>query len=85
MSLHFPPALFVTGTDTGVGKTVVAAILTAGLDGTYWKPVQSGLEGVTDTERVRLMTGMGEVHFAPETYRLRHPLSPPGSGGARRS
>ena len=76
VNFHFPPALFVTGTDTGVGKTVVAAILTAGLDGIYWKPVQSGLEGVTDTEQVRQMTGMGEIHFAPETYRLRHPLSP---------
>ncbi|MEZ0282505.1 ATP-dependent dethiobiotin synthetase BioD, partial [Methyloceanibacter sp.] len=38
---------FVTGTDTDVGKTVVAAWLLAQLDGAhldacYWKPVQAG-------------------------------------------
>ena len=76
MTFRFPSEFFVAGTDTGVGKTVVAAILTAGLDGIYWKPVQSGLEGVTDAECVRRLTGLGETHFAPETYRLRHPLSP---------
>ncbi len=76
MMFRFPSEFFVAGTDTGVGKTVVAAILTAGLGGIYWKPVQSGLDGVADTERVRRLTGLGETHFAPETYRLRHPLSP---------
>ena len=33
----------VTGTDTGIGKTVFSAALTAALGGSYWKPVQSGL------------------------------------------
>jgi len=32
----------VTGTDTGVGKTVLSALLVAALDGIYWKPVQTG-------------------------------------------
>ena len=40
--------LFVTGTDTDVGKTVVAAALTLGLDAYYWKPIQAGLEPTTD-------------------------------------
>ena len=74
--MKFPPRFFVTGTDTGVGKTVVSAILTAGLGAVYWKPVQSGLEGVTDTEWMRRVTGLPEAHFVPETYRLQHPLSP---------
>lgn len=34
--------LFVTGTDTGVGKTVVSALLSRLLDAVYVKPVQSG-------------------------------------------
>ena len=34
--------VFVTGTDTGVGKTVVAACLVRAWQASYWKPVQSG-------------------------------------------
>ena len=66
----------VTGTDTGVGKTVVAAMLTQALDAGYFKPVQSGLEGETDTEAVRRLTGLADGHFLPEVYRLRTPASP---------
>ena len=72
----FPRQLFVTGTDTGIGKTVTAAMLTLGLRGGYWKPIQSGLESPTDTEWVKEATGLGEDHFFPESYRLQQPLSP---------
>jgi len=34
---------FITGTDTGVGKTLVSAILTSVLNAQYWKPIQSGI------------------------------------------
>jgi malonyl-CoA O-methyltransferase len=34
--------VFVTGTDTGVGKTVVAACLVRAFGARYWKPVQTG-------------------------------------------
>jgi dethiobiotin synthetase len=78
-AVHFPSALFVTGTDTGVGKTVVAASLVAGLDAVYWKPVQSGLLEPTDTETVRRLTGHAGASFLPETYRLTQPLSPHAS------
>ncbi len=71
-----PPALFVTGTDTGVGKTLVAAVLMAGLGGTYWKPVQSGTVDGTDTGWVRRHTGLASSHFLPETYCFKAPLSP---------
>lgn len=72
----FPDRIFITGTDTGVGKTVVSAILAAGLEGFYWKPIQSGLDEGTDTEWVREKTGLGDDHFFSETYRLSMPLSP---------
>jgi dethiobiotin synthetase len=44
--------LIVTGTDTGIGKTVLAAGLTAALKARYWKPVQAGLDEETDSEAV---------------------------------
>ena len=55
----------VTGTDTDVGKTVFAAALAAALDGCYWKPVQAGLDGETDAEIVRRLSGAaGRAHPA---------------------
>jgi dethiobiotin synthetase len=75
-SLQFPNQFFVTGTDTNVGKTVVSALLTLGLGAAYWKPVQSGLEPLTDTDYVRQVTGLDDSHFFPECYRLTQPLSP---------
>jgi dethiobiotin synthetase len=69
-------ALIVTGTDTGVGKTVISAMLTLVLHGTYWKPVQSGLSGETDSKTVARLTGISKERIIPEAYRLRQPLSP---------
>jgi len=66
-------ALIVTGTDTGIGKTVVSAGLCAALNATYWKPVQSGLEEATDTETVATLA---KVRTLPEAYRLQMPASP---------
>lgn len=74
--MKFPEQIFITGTDTGIGKTVVSTILTLGLNALYWKPIQSGLDFPTDTDWVRRNTGLPERHFAPETYRLTQPLSP---------
>lgn len=76
---QLPSEIFVTGTDTGIGKTVVSAMLTAGLSGTYWKPIQSGLEEETDTGFVKRVTGLSDRHFVEERYRLTEPLSPHAS------
>lgn len=67
---------FVTGTDTDVGKTVAAAWLTAHLGATYWKPIQSGEEGTTDTEAVRRLAELPDERVVPESYVLPEPLSP---------
>lgn len=75
-SMSFPAHFFVTGTDTNVGKTVVSAMLTLGLGAAYWKPVQSGLAPITDTDYVRQTTGLDGSHFIPERFRLTEPLSP---------
>ncbi len=68
--------LVVTGTDTGIGKTVFSAGLTAFLDGFYWKPVQSGLDEETDTQAVARLSGLPQERFLPEAWRLNMPASP---------
>jgi dethiobiotin synthetase len=70
------PAFVMTGTDTDVGKTVLAAALIAALDGCYWKPVQCGLVGETDAEIVRRLAGARDSQIIPEVYRLTTPASP---------
>jgi dethiobiotin synthetase len=71
-------AIVITGTDTGVGKTLFAAALTGALGAHYWKPVQSGPddEGGSDSERVARLTGIPATQVLPEVYRLAEPLSP---------
>ncbi|AMU96365.1 dethiobiotin synthetase [Sphingopyxis terrae subsp. terrae NBRC 15098] len=63
----------VTGTDTGIGKTVFSAALAGALGLPYWKPIQSGLEEETDSEAVARLAGV-RVH--PEAWRLVTPASP---------
>lgn len=72
--------LFVTGTDTGVGKTVVAAALLHRLRVVgrvrYWKPVQTGLDEDDDTETVRRLAAAGPREIFAAGIRLSRPLSP---------
>ncbi|TIS10929.1 MAG: ATP-dependent dethiobiotin synthetase BioD [Mesorhizobium sp.] len=68
--------IVVTGTDTGIGKTVFSAGLAGLLDGFYWKPVQSGLNEETDSEVVARLSGLPDGRVLPEVYRLTMPLSP---------
>jgi dethiobiotin synthetase len=68
--------IIVTGTDTGIGKTVFAAGLTRLLDGVYFKPVQAGIEGETDTAVVRRLSGLPALRTLPEICRLTTPASP---------
>lgn len=71
----------VTGTGTGVGKTVATAALATsyaahGLDVAVVKPVQTGLlagEPGSDMDEVTVLSGVAEVH---ELVRLEDPLAP---------
>ncbi|MGX5719051.1 dethiobiotin synthase [Shinella zoogloeoides] len=65
----------ISGTDTGIGKTVFCAALAVALNGCYWKPVQSGLDGETDSETVARL-GVPRDRILPEAYRLSAPASP---------
>lgn len=69
-------AIVVSGTDTGIGKTVFSAGLTRFLDGLYWKPVQSGPEEETDSETIAHLSGVPAERILPEAYRLKTPASP---------
>lgn len=76
--------LFVTGTDTCVGKTMVTAALTAafraeGLNAGVWKPVQSGAllgSGVTDAECLLKGSGVDERPEAVAPFTFEASLTP---------
>lgn len=72
--------LFVTGTDTGIGKTVVSAALLGRWRHSarvrYWKPVQTGVETDDDTATVLELTGLPAERALHEGVRLPRPLSP---------
>ncbi len=68
--------LVITGTDTGVGKTVFSAALANALGASYWKPVQSGLDEETDSETVRRLGRIPHQHILPEAWCLTTPVSP---------
>jgi dethiobiotin synthase len=65
--------VFVTGTDTNVGKTLVCSWLCAHTKATYYKPIQSGCLTDSDSQTVSQLTN-AEIY--PEDYRLKAPLSP---------
>jgi len=74
-----PPAhgLFVTGTDTGVGKTLVAACLVRHLGADYWKPAQTGTQdGDDDTRTVATLAALTPGRIHPPRHRFKAPLSP---------
>jgi dethiobiotin synthetase len=71
--------IFVTGIGTGVGKTLVSAIITEYLQADYWKPIQSGDLDNTDTMTVRRLISNSESVLHEERFRLTQPLSPHAS------
>jgi len=81
------PALFITGTDTGVGKTVVTACLTRALRGlgadcVAMKPFASGCEwrdGTLFSEDAAFLQEVGGFELPPDLIcpiRLELPLAP---------
>jgi len=69
--------VFVTGTDTGIGKTVVAACLARAWQAGYWKPVQTGrAAGDDDTATVAALAVLPTQRVFAPAYALQAPLSP---------
>jgi dethiobiotin synthase len=79
-----PRGLFVTGTDTGVGKTVTCAALLHRYRNVaplrYWKPVQTGVECDDDTAEVRRLASIKDTAKDGEIFdrglRFEKPVSP---------
>jgi dethiobiotin synthetase len=67
---------FVTGIGTGIGKTIVSAVLVEKLKADYWKPVQSGDLDNSDTASIKNLISNKISNFHPEAYRLSQPFSP---------
>lgn len=79
---------FITGTDTGVGKTVVTAAIAslavgAGRRTAVYKPVQTGVpdEDGDDLAFVRATAGESPLLRTACAYRLRAPLAPSVAAG----
>lgn len=68
--------IFITGIGTGIGKTMVSAILTEKLKADYWKPIQSGDLDASDTIKVKSLISNNVTRFFPEAYALTQPFSP---------
>lgn len=68
--------VFVSGIGTGIGKTLIAALLTEKLKADYWKPVQAGNLDDTDTDFVKRLVSNTQSVFHPERFRLTAPMSP---------
>jgi dethiobiotin synthase len=65
--------IFVTGTDTDVGKTTVAAWICQWVKvAAYWKPIQTG--NMRDSETVKILSPNTKI--IEEVYGLSAPLSP---------
>ncbi|SMO45807.1 dethiobiotin synthase [Solitalea koreensis] len=68
--------IFITGIGTGVGKTLISAIVVEKLQADYWKPIQSGDLNNSDTMTVQKLVCNAKTYFHPESYRLTQPFSP---------
>ncbi len=69
--------VFVSGTGTGVGKTVVSAGLLAAFPAArYLKPVQTGSPPDDDAACVRALSGAGPLRVPRAGVRLEAPVSP---------
>jgi dethiobiotin synthetase len=76
--MNLPPVVLVTGTDTGVGKTITTAALAAVLNGTgrsvaVYKPCQSGAaDGDSDAAEIVRLAGV----TAEAGVVLQEPMAP---------
>ncbi|MDR1233028.1 MAG: dethiobiotin synthase [Puniceicoccales bacterium] len=62
----------MTGTDTDVGKTTVAAWICQQIGVAYWKPIQTG--NMRDSETIKILSPHTKI--IDEVYELNAPLSP---------
>ncbi len=71
--------IFVSGTDTHIGKTVTSALLVSalksnGIPAGYFKPIQTGPD--SDTQTVTTLAALSRQEFVPPVYYFPQPLAP---------
>lgn len=64
--------LFITGTDTDIGKTITSTWICKNSNAKYWKPIQTGSD--SDSDIISKISP--KTLIIPNTYRLKTPLSP---------
>ena len=65
--------IFITGTDTNVGKTLISSWLALHTGFSYFKPIQTGLKEGRDSSEVQRLAN---AKIYPESYAYNAPLSP---------
>lgn len=68
--------IVITGIGTGVGKTLVSAIVSKAMEAVYWKPIQTGFEGGNGDSDKLWVKEMAGVQTMGEYVLLEEPLSP---------
>lgn len=65
--------VFITGTDTNIGKTLISSWLCLHTNHTYFKPIQTGSLDETDS---KIVSSISKCKTYKEIYLYKHPLSP---------
>jgi dethiobiotin synthetase len=65
--------VFISGTDTNIGKTLISSWISIHTGFAYFKPIQTGLKEGRDSSQVQRLS---RVKIYPEIYAYQEPLSP---------
>lgn len=65
--------VFITGTDTNVGKTLISSWIALHTGFSYFKPIQTGTRDGSDSFEVQKLS---DTKIYPESYAYKEPLSP---------
>jgi dethiobiotin synthetase len=65
--------IFITGTDTNVGKTLISSWIALHARFAYFKPIQTGLNQGADSQQVKELSN---AKIYPEIYAYQDPVSP---------
>ena len=65
--------IFITGTDTDVGKTLISSWIALHTGFSYFKPIQTGTRDGSDSLEVH---NRSDTEIYPESYAYKEPLSP---------
>jgi len=68
--------IFVTGISTNVGKTIASAIITEALEADYWKPIQAGDLGYSDSHKITELISNKKTVVHQNSYALTTAMSP---------